>query len=43
MRISDFLHPTKVGEKKPKKTDQEITSGEQFRKEPKTKLNPPAK
>ena len=41
--IGELLHTTKVGEKMPKMTEQEITGGEQFRTKPKTRLCPTAR
>ena len=41
--ISDLLHTVKDGETKPKMTEQEMTGIKQFRTEPRTRLNPPAR
>ena len=41
--IAELLHTVKEGETKPKLTDQEMTGGEQFRTEPRTRLNPPGR
>ena len=41
--LGELLHTTKPGMTKLKMTDQEMTGGEQFRTEPKTKLHPPGR